>query len=46
MEEETALIYTGVAGLLNVLIIFDALATADPKYVRPGARPLPRPGEG
>lgn len=44
-EEDVAVIYTGVAGLLNILIILDALASADPKYVRVGSRPPPRPRE-
>ena len=39
---DVAVIYTGVAGLLNILIILDALASADPNYVRVGARPPPR----
>lgn len=41
VEEDVAIIYTGVAGLLNILIILDALASADPRYVRTGARPPP-----
>lgn len=43
VEEDLAVIYTGVAGLLNILIIMDALAAADPNYVRIAARPPPQP---
>ena len=44
---DTAVIYTGVSGLLSILIILDALASADPHYVRAAARPPPRaPGLG
>ena len=35
-EEDIAVIYTGIAGLLSVLIIIDTLASADPNYVRLG----------
>lgn len=42
--EDIAIIYTGVAGLLNVLVILDALAACDPNYVRLGSRPPPRRG--
>ena len=41
VAEDVAVIYTGVAGLLNILIILDALASADPNYVRIGPRPPP-----
>lgn len=41
MEEDVAVIYTGVAGLLNILVIMDALATADPRYLRGAVRSLP-----
>lgn len=44
LEEDVAVIYTGVAGMLNILIIIDALASMDPKYVPLGARPPPRIG--
>ncbi|NOX58195.1 MAG: hypothetical protein GXP29_04970 [Planctomycetes bacterium] len=33
-EEDIAVIFTGVAGMLNILIILDALASTDPKYIR------------
>jgi TM2 domain-containing membrane protein YozV len=45
VEEDVAVIYTGVAGLLNILIILDALASADPNYVRVGPRPPPQTRE-
>ena len=40
-EEDVAVIYTGVVGLLNILVILDALASADPRYVRIGTHPTP-----
>jgi hypothetical protein len=42
--EDLAIIYTGVAGLLNLLVILDAVAACDPNYVRLGSRPPPRRG--
>ncbi len=33
-SEEIGIIYTGVVGLLNILVIIDAMAATDPKYVR------------
>ncbi|HNO79610.1 MAG TPA: hypothetical protein PKN33_16290 [Phycisphaerae bacterium] len=33
-EEDVAVIFTGVAGMLNILIILDVLAMTDPNYVR------------
>jgi hypothetical protein len=42
MAEEIGIIYTGVIGLLNILVILDAMAAVDPKYVRTPARPSPR----
>jgi hypothetical protein len=46
VAEDVAVVYTGVIGLLNVLIIIDALLSSDPNYVRAGVRrPLPRPRE-
>lgn len=48
LAEDVAVIYTGVAGMLNILIIIDALASTDPSYTRPGVRPPPSstPQEG
>jgi len=43
LAEDVAVIYTGVAGMLNVLLIIDAIASTDPKYLRVGTRPPPRP---
>ncbi len=43
VAQDVGVIYSGVAGLLNVLIILDALASADPNYVRPGTGAQPRP---
>lgn len=40
--EDVAIIFTGVAGLLNLLVILDAIAACDPNYVRLGSRPPPR----
>ncbi len=42
VDEDVAIIYTGVAGLLNILIIIDALAATDPTYQRTSVRPPPR----
>ncbi|HRX83651.1 MAG TPA: hypothetical protein P5572_01385 [Phycisphaerae bacterium] len=42
VAEDVAVIYTSVVGLLNVLIIIDALLATDPKYVRVGVRPPPQ----
>jgi len=41
LEEDVAIIYTGVAGLLNILVIMDALACADPRYTRGPVRAPP-----
>ncbi|MCB9849075.1 MAG: hypothetical protein H6817_00050 [Phycisphaerales bacterium] len=41
VAEDVAVLYTAVAGLLNVLIIIDALLATDPNYVRTGVRPQP-----
>ncbi len=41
-EEDTAIIFTGVAGMLNVLIILDVLALSDPNYVRRSGAPPPQ----
>ncbi len=43
-ELDVAVIFTGVAGLLNILIILDALASCDPDYVR-AERKRPQRGE-
>lgn len=46
VAEDVAVIYTSVVGLLNVLIIIDALLATDPRYVRVGVKPPPaRVGE-
>lgn len=42
VAEDTAVVYTGVVGLLNVLIILDALLATDPKYTRASLRLPPR----
>ncbi|GJM26550.1 MAG: hypothetical protein DHS20C16_29650 [Phycisphaerae bacterium] len=34
VEEDVAIIFTGVAGMLNILIILDVLAMTDPNYIR------------
>jgi len=41
VAEDVAVVYTGIIGLLNVLIIIDALLATDPNYVRVGVRPPP-----
>ena len=44
ISEDVAVVYTGIAGMLNILIILDCLASADPSYVRTASRPPPRQG--
>ena len=38
--DDIAIVYTGVAGLLNVLVIFDVLSRGSP---RPASESSPRP---
>ncbi len=49
-EEDVAIIFTGVAGMLNILIILDVLAMTDPNYVRrsigPPTQANPPPTQG
>jgi len=45
LAEEVAIIYTGVVGMLSILVILDAMASADPNYVRTVAyAPPPKRG--
>jgi hypothetical protein len=41
VSEDVAVIYTAVCGLLNILIIIDALLATDPSYTRREIRPPP-----
>ncbi|MEE8171131.1 MAG: hypothetical protein V3T70_11350, partial [Phycisphaerae bacterium] len=42
-SDNIAVVYTGITGLLNLLIIIDALARADARAVQVLSRPPPRP---
>jgi len=47
--DDIAVVYTGVAGLLNLLVVFDALARADNRRLtphRPRQAPPPKAGGG
>jgi hypothetical protein len=42
---DVAVIYTGVAGLLNIMVIIDALLATDPRYSRANLQRKPQPSE-